>query len=122
MEKLLDKTERRKRLIEDFRKIAIATGRDELEVMTFAAAIPDEQLDKLEEEGWSSDRKVTIDQNEINHNLTIVPPEIDKENQNNIIKLDDLIGTEKVKSLNEKLKNIKEEREEKINHFYGNVT
>lgn len=57
----ISKEERRKRLIEDFRKIARHTGRDENEMAAFAEKIPDEVLDSFEEMGFSSNKKVTID-------------------------------------------------------------
>jgi len=56
----VNKDERRKRLIEDFRKIARHTGRDENEMVAFAEKIPDEVLDSFEEMGFSSNRKVVI--------------------------------------------------------------
>lgn len=56
----MEKAERRKRLIEDFRKIAKHTGRDENEMAAFAEKIPDELLDSFEEMGFSSDRNVVI--------------------------------------------------------------
>jgi hypothetical protein len=56
----ISKDERRKRLIEDFRKIARHAGRDENEMVAFAEKIPDEVLDSFEKIGFSSNRKVTI--------------------------------------------------------------
>lgn len=56
----ISKEERRKRLIEDFRKIARHTGRDENEMAIFSEKIPDEVLDSFEEMGFSSNRKVVI--------------------------------------------------------------
>jgi hypothetical protein len=56
----ISKEERRKRLIEDFRKIARHTGRDENEMVAFAEKIPDEVLNSFEKMGYSSNKKVIV--------------------------------------------------------------
>ncbi len=51
---MIDKTERRKRVVEDFKKIFPG---DE-EAVKFAENISDEMLDEFEKRGFSSERKV----------------------------------------------------------------
>jgi len=61
----IDKQERRKRLIEDFKKIF---GRHNIDAIKFAERIPDELLDKLEDMGFSSNRKIKVEHNlEVNN-------------------------------------------------------
>jgi hypothetical protein len=54
----IDKHERRKRLIEDFKKIF---GKDNVDAIKFAENIPDELLDKFEDMGFSSNRKIKVE-------------------------------------------------------------
>lgn len=54
---MIDKAERRKRIIEDFKKIF--PGDDD--AIKFAENISDEMLDGLEKKGFSSERKVIVD-------------------------------------------------------------
>lgn len=56
----IDKQERRKRLIEDFKKIF---GRYNIDAIKFAEQMPDELLDKLEDMGFSSNRKIKVKSN-----------------------------------------------------------
>lgn len=58
---MIDKEERRKRLVDDFKKIAEHTGKDVSDAVTFAQNIPDELLDYFEELGFSSERKIKIE-------------------------------------------------------------
>lgn len=53
---MIDKNERRKRLIEDFKKIFPG---DE-NAVKFAENMPDELLDEFEKRGFSSERKVKV--------------------------------------------------------------
>lgn len=53
---MIDKAERRKRIIEDFKKIF---PRDD-DAVKFAENISDEMLDEFEKKGFSSERKVRI--------------------------------------------------------------
>lgn len=53
----IDKQERRKRLIEDFKKMF---GENNIDAIKFAENLPDEMLDKLEDMGFSSNRKVKV--------------------------------------------------------------
>jgi len=54
---MMDRVERRKRLTEDFKKMAKVTGGDESEMVAFAQNIPDEILDHFEKLGYSSEKK-----------------------------------------------------------------
>jgi len=56
----IDKHERRKRLIEDFKKIF---GNDNIDAIKFAENLPDELLDKFEDMGFSSNRKIKVESN-----------------------------------------------------------
>lgn len=58
---MIDKEERRKRLVADFKKIAEHTGKDVSDAVAFAQNIPDEVLDHFEELGFSSERKIKIE-------------------------------------------------------------
>jgi hypothetical protein len=60
MDDKIDKHERRKRLIEDFKKIFGGRNTDAIQ---FAERIPDELLDKLEDMGFSSNRKIKVESN-----------------------------------------------------------
>lgn len=53
---MIDKVERRKRIIEDFKKIF--PGND---AVKFAENISDEMLDEFEKKGFSSEGKVRVD-------------------------------------------------------------
>jgi hypothetical protein len=72
---MIKKEERRKRLIEDFKKVAEHTGKDVSEAVAFAQNISDETLDYLEELGYSSEREVTI-KNRVDTNLEIKSDDI----------------------------------------------
>jgi hypothetical protein len=58
---MINKIERRKRLVDDLKRIADHTGKDASDAVKFAQNIPDEVLDQLEELGFSSERKTRID-------------------------------------------------------------
>lgn len=58
---MIDKEERRKRLVDDFKKIAEHSGKDVSDAVAFAQNIPDEVLDQFEELGFSSERKIKIE-------------------------------------------------------------
>lgn len=58
---MIDKEERRKRLVDDFKKIAEHSGKNVSDAVAFAQNIPDEVLDHLEELGFSSERKIKIE-------------------------------------------------------------
>lgn len=53
----LTKNERRKRVVDDFKKIF---GEDNVDAVEFAENIPDELLDKFEDMGYSGSRKIKI--------------------------------------------------------------
>lgn len=55
---MIDKNERRKRLIEDFRKMAKITSGNESEMVSFAQNIPDEILDNIEKLYYISEKKM----------------------------------------------------------------
>lgn len=54
---MIDKAERRKRIVEDFKKMF---PRDD-EAVKFAENISDEMLDEFEKKGFSAERKVRVD-------------------------------------------------------------
>lgn len=54
----IDKDERRKRLVADFKKIF---GDDNIDAIKFAENFPDELLDKFEDMGFSSNRKIKVE-------------------------------------------------------------
>jgi hypothetical protein len=54
---MIDKAERRKRLIEDFKKIFP----EDDNAVKFAENVSDEMLDEFEKKGFSSERKVRVD-------------------------------------------------------------
>lgn len=56
----IDKQERRQMLIEDFKKIF---GSRNIDAIKFAERIPDELLDKFEDMGFSSNRKIKVESN-----------------------------------------------------------
>jgi len=56
----IDKHERRKRLIEDFKKIF---GKDNADAIKFAENFPEELLDKFEDMGFNSNRKIKVESN-----------------------------------------------------------
>lgn len=58
---MITKEERRKRLIEDFRKVAEHRGSDIEKAVEFAKNIPDETLDYFEKLGYSSEKKVRVE-------------------------------------------------------------
>lgn len=54
---MIDKVERRRRLVEDFKKMF--PGDDK--AVKFAENIPDDLLDEFEKKGFSPERKVKVD-------------------------------------------------------------
>ena len=57
---IIDKDERRKRLIEDFKKIF---GDNNTDAIKFAENFPDELLDEFEDMGLSSNKKIKVESN-----------------------------------------------------------
>ena len=57
---MIDKNERRNRLIEDFKKIF---GDNNADAIKFAENFPDELLDKFEDMGFSSNKKIKVESN-----------------------------------------------------------